>query len=106
MSFRAGHQHSAGPILVEAKNGIADSDFTTNGYMIARRSRALAEGEGPGAAGPSDPPAKILGFPPGSKTFGRKVPRGCRSGSGVLLGSGYECDLRVMPAQPQKKFYL
>ena len=41
-----------------------------------------------------------------SKTFGRKVPRGCRSGSGVLLGSGFEFDLRVMPALPQKNFYL
>ena len=75
--------------------------------MIARRSRAASRAGGAASrrlAGLTDPPAKILGFPPGSKAFARTVPRGCRLGSGVLLGSGYEFDLRVMPAKPQKKF--
>ena len=94
------------PVRPEVVSRLMDATSMGNFKMIARRSRALAEGEGPGAAGPSDHPAKILGFPPGSQAFGWMVPRGCRSGSGVLLGSGFEFDFGVMPAQPQKKFYL
>ena len=88
---------------IEREGRVSESCKTK---IIARRSRALAEGEGPGAAGPSDHPAKILGQSRESKAFDRKVPRDCHSGSGVFLGSGYEFDLLVMLAQPQKKFYL
>ena len=57
---------------------------------VARRSRAASRAEGAASrrlAGLTDPPAKILGFPPGSKAFGRKVPRGCRGNDHLRTGN-------------------